>query len=88
MESEKPSDYITLAQGDIYDGDEKGINPNILIFPYGNNTAYLIDTLRWLGYQGGVTIDVGNPLGNNAWCLVRQEVGVRANITDIINELL
>ena len=88
MESEKPSDFISLAQGDIYDGDEKGINPNILIFPYGNNTPYLIDTLRWIGLEGGVTIDVNNPLGNNAWCLVRHEIGVRGGIETILSHIL
>lgn len=88
MESEKPSDLISLARGDIYDGDEKGINPNILIFPYGNNTSYLIDTLRWVGLKGGVTIDVGNPLGNNPLCLVRHEIGVRGGIETILSQIL
>lgn len=88
MEGIRPSEYAAQAILDIYDGDEKGINPNILIFPYGDSNTYLLDILKFIGLEAGIDVEVGNPYCNNPYCLVRQEIGVRVTIESILSKIV
>jgi len=52
----KPSDYINVLRGDIYDADDKYVNGSILVYPGGGSTVYLHDTMDFLGFKMGVEI--------------------------------
>jgi peptidoglycan/xylan/chitin deacetylase (PgdA/CDA1 family) len=89
LTSIKPSEYKSEAYADIYDGDTKGINPNILIFPYGAFNTYLIDIFKFLGYEAGVaTTAQDNCFFNNPYVLMRIDLGHDKTIESIIEKLL
>ena len=52
----KPSVMAEEALQDIYHGDRFGIDPSIIIYPYGRNNTYSRNTMQFLGFAGGVTV--------------------------------
>ena len=52
----KPSLYIDEWNKDVYAADKKGINPNILIYPGGNENSYYMSMLRHVGANLGITV--------------------------------
>ena len=56
VDCRKPSEMNNEFLQDIYLGDEFGINPSIIIYPNGRNNAYSRNTMKFLGFLGGVTV--------------------------------
>ena len=78
MLTSKPSLYANEYMLDVYDADEKGVNPSVVIFPDGSCNAYLCDTLKWVGCKGAIDVDPKNPNCNNEYQIVRVDVGIGA----------
>ena len=43
----KVSDYEEEWLQDVYSGDEFGVNPNIIVYPFGDYNLYNMNTLKW-----------------------------------------
>ena len=78
MLTSKPSLYANEYMLDVYDADEKGVNPSVVIFPDGSCNAYLCDTLKWVGCKGAIAVDTKNPNCNNEYQIVRVDVRIGA----------
>ena len=89
----KPSTYMQEFVNDIYSADIKGIDGRIIVYPYGTSDSYEHDTLKWLGVRLGISVYEGatpryNVYNRNRYRLVRQEIGLRMNISDILSHIL
>lgn len=90
----KPSTYMQEFINDIYSADIKGIDGRILVYPYGTSNSYEYDTLKWLGIRLGISVYEGssrpkyNTYNRTRYRLIRQEIGFRINIEDILSHIL
>jgi len=89
----KPSTYMQEFVNDIYSADIKGIDGRIFVYPYGRSNSYEHDTMKWLGIQLGISVYEGvvpryNTYNRSRYRLVRQEIGLRMNISDILSHIL
>jgi lysophospholipase L1-like esterase len=88
-DSIKPSTFISELTQDIYDADDKDIDGEILVYPFGRNPYYMLDVMKWLGYKLGIDIYSGNInwyniLNTSRYNLTRGEIGMRMNINTIL----
>ena len=89
----KPSTYMQEFVNDIYNADIKGVDGRIIVYPYGVSNSYEHDTLKWLGVRLGISIYEGatpryNTYNRIRYRLVRQEIGFRIGINNILSHLL
>ena len=87
----KPSEYISEFTTDLYSCDERSIDGNILVYPFGSIRTYMFDVLEWLGYRSGVYITGNTSLNKlflSKYNLIRTEIGIRNSIENIINSIL
>ena len=87
----KPSEYLNELIKDINDGDIKGVDNSMLVYPFGDSNAYLTDTLKWLGYKLGIQVAPDSSFNKKArrrYSLMRHEIGLRVSLQEIINKII
>ena len=78
---------------DIYDADLKDVDGSVMVYPGGRDNLYARDTMCWLGYRLGISIEDDkntsrNTFNRSRYYLVRREIGFRKNINDILSKIL
>ena len=86
----KPSDYVSEYLQDIYSGDTMGIDPRIVVYPYGDFNNYLMNTLKFMGCTMGIEVVSNLPIRKyaNPLCFGRLELGLRENIENVLANIV
>ena len=88
----KYSDYADEISEDVYDGDKKGINGNIIVYPGGNTDAYMWEVMDYLGISAGIIIVDVNGYSPCRWIskyrISRLEIGLRETMANIIKYIV
>lgn len=88
----KYSDYADEITEDVYDGDKKGINGNVIVYPGGNTDEYMWEVMDYLGLSAGIIVVDVNGYSPCRWIqkyrISRLEIGMRESMTDIIKYIV
>ena len=90
IESRKFSDMENDFKGDMYGGDNFGIDSNIVVFPYGSYNAYALNTMRFLGMKAGFQTITGMPIRRycNKYNLGRVAAEFKTGIENILDSIV
>lgn len=92
MTAYKPSTYVDMLLQDVVNGDMKGINPTVIVYPYGESSIFLNDCLEWVGLRGGINVYIGlgsvNRGYTNKYNLYRIEIGNRNSMDKLKSQIL
>ena len=90
IDCRKPSDMASEFLQDIYNGDKFGIDPSIIIYPNGRNNIYSRNTMKFLGFAGGITVPRKYPIRKctNKYSIPRIYLELNQTIDAVIGGLL
>ena len=85
----KPSEMINELTSDVYANELCGVNGEFFVFPYGSSNPYMYWCMKWLGYYLGFNVWNGSfgdrdTFSRSKYNLVRYEIGMRENMSDIL----
>ena len=80
--------YIKHFLEDIYSADLLDVIGNIIVFPFGDNNLYILDTMKWMGFRLGVSVYANtnnrNTYSRSKYLLTRYEIGMRASLETVM----
>lgn len=89
LTSIKPSEDVAILRDSAIDCNVHGVHPNIMVYPQGGCKMETIPIMRNSPFAVGIGV-VGNFYncrGISRYVLVRNEIGTRVSLSDILNAL-